>query len=101
MGERSEAEIHEIVRRVLGRYAGSTVQDALPANVGAKKVVVIGADHGGYEMKEALKPEIDSLGYEVVGRQVQEASKIIKKLEDGLIDPEEAVKLLNRIKGKR
>ncbi len=66
MEERSEAEIHEIVRRVLGRYAGSTVQDALPANVGEKKVVVIGADHGGYEMKEALKLEIDSLGYEVV-----------------------------------
>jgi len=51
--------------------------------------------------RSKLEELVTSLGYEVVGRQVQEASKIIKKLEDGLIEPEEAVKLLNRIKGKR
>ncbi|MCX6029512.1 MAG: ribose 5-phosphate isomerase B [Chloroflexi bacterium] len=28
--------------------------------------VAIGADHGGYAMKEALKPHLQSLGYEVV-----------------------------------
>ncbi len=28
--------------------------------------VIIGADHAGYELKEALKPAIASLGYEVI-----------------------------------
>jgi len=32
----------------------------------AQQRVAIGADHGGYAMKEALKPHLQSLGYEVV-----------------------------------
>jgi len=34
-----------------------------PATV-ARKVVVIGADHGGYELKEILKKDVAALGYE-------------------------------------
>ncbi|MCU0607761.1 MAG: RpiB/LacA/LacB family sugar-phosphate isomerase, partial [Candidatus Edwardsbacteria bacterium] len=41
--------------------AGSSAQQAQPA----RRVVAIGADHGGYELKESLKPEIAALGYEV------------------------------------
>ncbi len=29
-------------------------------------VVAIGADHGGFDLKETLKPEISSLGYEIL-----------------------------------
>ncbi len=73
-------EIHLIVQRVLGRYAGLPDQNpAAPAgaatpvnspqtekNPTPRKVVAIGADHGGYELKEILKPELTALGYEVI-----------------------------------
>lgn len=119
----SEAEVRELVRRVLGRLvtqaapaAGdsparplideATVRDLAPgatlrvpqgavitplarqlaqerritldegaptpdARASTSKVppqqrVAIGADHGGYALKEALKPHLQSLGYEVV-----------------------------------
>jgi len=76
--EKTEAEIHEIVQRVLKRYTGSAGQEitshaaqgqsdaqAITSSTG-KLVVAIGADHGGFEMKEILKPEITKLGYQVV-----------------------------------
>ena len=71
MADISESEIHEIVHRVLDRVLGSTERgsvSAAPAQqvvASSKKVVAIGADHGGYEMKEALKPELNSLGFEI------------------------------------
>ncbi len=76
--EKTEAEIHEIVQRVLKRYTGSS-GEVVPASAAqaasapqtvtpsaGKQVVAIGADHGGFELKEVLKPEITKLGYEVV-----------------------------------
>ena len=71
MTEFSDSEIHEIVHRVLGRALGSSEGAALlaapapQAVTPGKKVVAIGADHGGYELKEALKPELSSLGFEI------------------------------------
>lgn len=78
METKSEAEIHDIVQRVLKRYAGSLATDVPSAGspdlsmlqeelkTAERKVVAIGADHGGYEMKEALKPAIVELGCEIV-----------------------------------
>jgi ribose 5-phosphate isomerase B len=68
----SDSEIHEIVQRVLGQVLGSPERkpvSSAPASTQpghpAKKVVAIGADHGGYELKEALKPELDALGFDI------------------------------------
>ena len=81
MADISDSDIHEIVHRVLDRVLGSsgrvaaTPAPAEQAVTSGKKVVVIGADHGGYELKEALKPEINSLGFEIqdVGTNSKEA----------------------------
>ncbi len=55
----SEGEIREIVQRVLRQTLG------IPPEARAH-VVAIGADHGGFDLKETLKPEISSLGYEIL-----------------------------------
>ena len=81
MTDISDSEIHEIVHRVINQVLipseGATVSPAPAKQVipSGKKVVAIGADHGGYEMKEALKPELNSLGFEVqdVGTNSKEA----------------------------
>ena len=66
-----DAEIHEIVHRVVEKSLGSFAPEPIsstsisqPVN-SSKKVVAIGADHGGYELKEALKQELNTLGYEI------------------------------------
>lgn len=69
----SDAEIHEIVQRVLHQVLGSsarestvtTVPTPAPAGTSGRKVVVIGADHGGFELKEALKLELNALGFDI------------------------------------
>ena len=69
-----DADLHEIVQRVVHQVMGGATREtvvpaAAPASVREKvpgrKVVAIGADHGGYELKEALKSEITTLGFEV------------------------------------
>ena len=55
-----DAEIHRIVQNVVQNVMGSTVHEP-----GGKKIVAIGADHGGVELKEALKSDISTLGFEV------------------------------------
>ena len=79
----SDAELHEIVQRVLGQVLGSTAREPAasnspspgPVQASSAKVVAIGADHGGFELKEALKPELKTLGFEVkdVGTNSKEA----------------------------
>jgi ribose 5-phosphate isomerase B len=80
VSDRSDEEIHQIVERVLNRYAGlSKVEPPMappPAEKTSpppaekkpadRKVVAIGADHGGFELKELLKPDLAAQGYEVI-----------------------------------
>ena len=86
-----DALIHRIVQRVLSQAAGlsqsPTAPPAAPVAVpqpepkaspkadAGRKLVAIGADHGGFELKELLKPEITALGFEVtdVGTHGKEA----------------------------
>ncbi len=69
----NDAELHEIVQRVVHQVMGtSTREPAVPAapspartDVSGRKVVAIGADHGGFELKESLKSELSTLGFEI------------------------------------
>ncbi len=79
MNSSDDAEIHQMVERVLKQVLGqsqpasASVPPALPAQTAsgtasqaqAKKVVAIGADHGGYELKEILKTSLNELGFDV------------------------------------
>ena len=73
MSEVNDAEIHEIVQRVLQQALGTSARQPVVSNspsparteVSGRKVIAIGADHGGFELKEALKPEIKTLGFEI------------------------------------
>ena len=47
-----------------------------PAPTGQQKTVAIGADHGGYELKEALKGYLGELGYQVVDCGTDSASSV-------------------------
>lgn len=46
-----------------------------PSTPGSKDVIAIGSDHGGFQLKEQLKPFIEGLGYKVVdvGTYTEEA----------------------------
>ncbi len=81
MNSASDDEIRQMVRRVLARYTAATppgAQQPSPPNPAPSappsqppvpsgaKTVAIGADHGGYDLKELLKPEISRQGYEVI-----------------------------------
>ena len=71
MTDISDAEIHEIVKEVVEKSMGSPAREAVSAApapqavLSGRKVIAIGADHGGYELKEALKPELETLGFEI------------------------------------
>jgi ribose 5-phosphate isomerase B len=71
MSDINNAEIHKIVQRVVGEALGSSKREsgssapAPQAATSGKKVVAIGADHGGFELKEALKKDLIVLGFEV------------------------------------
>ena len=78
----SDAEIHEIVQRVVGKTLGASDHQPVPApsaapqtQASSKKVVAIGSDHGGFELKEALKADLITLGFDVedVGTKSKEA----------------------------
>lgn len=78
MSDISDVEIHQIVQKVLDRMAGVLPQAAAPApvlvenspkqenNASGNKVVAIGSDHGGYELKEIIKPDLAQMGFEVI-----------------------------------
>lgn len=58
-----DAEIHRIVQNVVQNVMGTT--EHIAVSQPRKKVIAVGADHGGYELKEALKSDISALGFEV------------------------------------
>lgn len=71
----SEDQIREVVRSVLTRQLagaggqGNPVSPARPAptsgSAPSPRTLAIGADHGGYELKEKLKPFFTELGWSV------------------------------------
>jgi len=66
-----EAEIRQIVERVLHQAMGLSKQsNAVTAQeisgAADKKVVAIGSDHGGFELKEVIKADVASMGYEII-----------------------------------
>jgi len=77
MGNPSDdAEIQRIVQRVVNQALGGAQPAAMPAPAassapktetpaGGPKVVAIGSDHGGYDLKEVLKPYLAELGFDV------------------------------------
>jgi ribose 5-phosphate isomerase B len=75
----NEAEIRAIVQRVVEQSMGGS-KPAAKAEPDPKvpqtgRLVAIGADHGGFSMKEALKKDLTELGYEMadVGTYSQDA----------------------------
>jgi ribose 5-phosphate isomerase B len=80
MSDISDEGIRTIVQRVVAQLMGLSKQESThqvapePAkqvsqvepSTTARKVIVIGADHGGYELKEILKKDVAALGYEVM-----------------------------------
>ena len=59
-----DAEIHRIVQNVVQNVMGQSVRESVQSS--GKKIVAIGADHGGFELKEALKSDITTLGLDVL-----------------------------------
>jgi ribose 5-phosphate isomerase B len=71
--ELSEAEVRAVVSRVVQRTLGlggasppAAHPDAAPAAARPGATVALGADHGGFALKEALKAFVAGLGYAVI-----------------------------------
>lgn len=69
----SDSDLHQIVQRVVRQALGdpspsasAAVHSPTPPTTPTKKVVVIGSDHGGIELKALLSPDLTALGYEVM-----------------------------------
>jgi len=65
MSTPSEQEISEIVRKVIASLPQGALT-SVSAVSSPEKTVAIGADHGGFPLKEALKPYLAELGYTVI-----------------------------------
>ncbi len=75
-----DSEIHQIVQQTVNQALGLSQDSSAPvtppipikettkleSSTEARKIVVIGADHGGVDLKELLKPVIEELGFEVI-----------------------------------
>jgi ribose 5-phosphate isomerase B len=75
-----EIQIQEIVQRVLKQVMGLSQEGAALAGTpaalettpkddvqtGSRKVVALGADHGGFALKETLKTELSGMGLDVL-----------------------------------
>ncbi|MDD5371643.1 MAG: ribose 5-phosphate isomerase B [Anaerolineaceae bacterium] len=62
----TDLEINEIVRRVVEQSLAPQATPVQPVSPPSLKTVAIGADHGGYDLKEILKKELADLGYEAI-----------------------------------
>jgi ribose 5-phosphate isomerase B len=65
----SDAELKAIVERVVQRTLHGDSQQtvaASPADSGASRTVALGADHGGYGMKQMLASHLSSAAYRVI-----------------------------------
>ncbi len=71
----SDAELKAIVEKVVQRtlHGGEARRDDPPgpvapvsSNPGASKIVALGADHGGYKMKQMLASHLSEAGYRVI-----------------------------------
>jgi ribose 5-phosphate isomerase B len=74
-----DMQIQQIVQRVLYQVMGFPQQGTVPVGTpivakitpsscvqtGVRKVVAIGADHGGFELKEILKADLSGMGLDV------------------------------------
>ena len=74
-----DMQIQQIVQRVLKQVMGLSQQGIVPVDIpsaaetaprsgsqtGVRKVVAIGADHGGFELKEILKADLSGMGLDV------------------------------------
>jgi ribose 5-phosphate isomerase B len=80
MNQIDDTELHKIVERVINQVMGKSqpvaasaqaptqTPAAAPAPAAPKtaaKVVAIGSDHGGFELREILKPYLVELGFDV------------------------------------
>lgn len=64
----SDAELQAIIQKVLERNLGTIPQAssiAVGDNIPVGKIVAIGADHGGFSMKESLIADLKTWGYQV------------------------------------
>ncbi len=70
----SEIELHEIVQRIVSQTmhgTGVPASDAQPSPAGSvipsavTQTVALGADHGGFPLKEILKKSLQEKGYQV------------------------------------
>lgn len=74
-----DTQIQQIVQRVLRQMMGGPESGAVPSNTTSstklvstpntlkvfRKIVAIGADHGGFELKETLKADLGGMGMDV------------------------------------
>lgn len=58
----NENEIRKLVIEIIERFDKDPAADTGPAG----KALAIGSDHGGFELKEKLVPQMKSLGYDVI-----------------------------------
>ncbi len=61
MGQISETELEQIVRKVISGMAEKPCSTCSQNT----KMVAIGSDHGGFALKEVLKPYLSELGYSI------------------------------------
>ena len=62
----SDQEIQNIVTRVLGQLPKKREPNNSQSHASKHKTIALGADHGGYAMKEMLKLHLEKLGHKII-----------------------------------